>query len=101
MKRYFLMLLVALMCASGLYAKSEKQVVVFSVDLHCQGCVTKIEKNIAFEKGVRDLKCDLEKKQVTVTFDPAKTTVQALQEAFKKIGKPATVATPAENSKKK
>ncbi len=52
------------MCLA-VFAKGEKQTVVFDVDLHCQGCVTKIEKNIAFEKGVKDLICDLNKKQVT------------------------------------
>lgn len=73
------------------FAKSEKATVLFSVNLHCDGCVTKIEKNIAFEKGVKDLQCDLKKKTVLVTFDPAKTSVETLQSAFEKIGKPATV----------
>lgn len=95
MKKYFLLLLLALMCSAATFAKSEKQVVVFSVDLHCQGCVTKVEKNIAFEKGVRDLVCDLQKKTVTVTFDPAKTSVESLQKAFEKIGKPAKVVAPS------
>lgn len=64
---------------------------VFAVDLHCQGCVDKVEKNIAFERGVKDLRCDLKSKTVTVTYDPAKTNVAALQEAFARIKKPATV----------
>ena len=48
-------------------------------------------KNIAFEKGVKDLVCDLKTKTVTVTFDAAKTDVPTLLKAFEKIGKPATV----------
>ena len=44
-----------------------KQKVVLSCDLHCQGCCDKIMKNIAFEKGVKDLVCDLNHKTVTVT----------------------------------
>ena len=68
-----------------------KQKVVLSCDLHCQGCCDKIMKNIAFEKGVKDLVCDLESKTVTVTYDADKTVVSTLLKAFAKIGKPAQV----------
>ena len=75
-------------------AKPNKQVVVLSCDLHCQGCCDKIMKNIAFEKGVKDLVCDLPSKTVTVTYDANKTDVEKLLDAFRKIGKPATVREP-------
>ena len=78
-------------------AKANKQVVVLSCDLHCQGCCDKIMKNIAFEKGVKDLVCDLKTKTVTVTFDAAKTDVPTLLKAFEKIGKPAAVKEPTPN----
>ena len=39
--------------------KGEIKTVVFSTDLHCQKCVNKINDNLAFEKGVKDLKVDL------------------------------------------
>ena len=70
-------------------AKANKQTVVFYVNIHCQGCIDKIYKTIAFEKGVKDLKCDLNKKMVEVTYDANKTDVPTLQKAFKAIGKPA------------
>ena len=72
-------------------AKTDKQVVVLKCDLHCQGCCDKIMKNIAFEKGVKDLVCDLKNKQVTVTYDANKTDIPTLLVAFEKIGKPARV----------
>lgn len=84
-------LMLCLMSVGVAFAKGEKQVVVFDVDLHCAGCVTKIEKNIAFEKGVKDLVCNLEEKTVVVTFDNSKTDVKTLQTAFAKLGKKATV----------
>ena len=68
-----------------------KQKVVLSCDLHCQGCCDKIMKNIAFEKGVKDLVCDLKSKTVTVTYDADKTDIPSLLKAFEKIGKPAQV----------
>ena len=72
--------------------KQDKQVVVLSCDLHCQGCCDKIMKNIAYEKGVKDIVCDLKTKTVTVTFDANKTDIPTLLKAFDKIGKPAKVS---------
>ncbi|MBR0195036.1 MAG: cation transporter [Paludibacteraceae bacterium] len=71
--------------------QSYKKTVVLSCDLHCQGCCDKIMKNIAFEKGVKDLVCDLKTKTVTMTYDTRKTDLETLLKAFEKIGKPATV----------
>ena len=68
-----------------------KQTVVLKCDLQCQGCCDKIMKNIAFEKGVKDLICDLKTKTVTVVFDTRKTDLDTFLKAFEKIGKPATV----------
>lgn len=81
----------------GSKRSNSRQVVVLSCDLHCQGCCDKIMKNIAFEKGVKDLVCDLKTKTVTVTFDAAKTDVPTLLKAFEKIGKPAAVKEPTPN----
>ncbi len=93
MKKYLLLfvyILYSVLC-TPLFAKANKQVVVLSVDIHCQGCIDKIMKNIAFEKGVKDLVCDLDTKTVTVTYDANKTDVPTLLKAFEKIKKPATV----------
>lgn len=81
--------------STAVFAKANKQTVVFDVNLHCQGCCDKVMKNIAYEKGVKDLRCDLEKKQVVVVFDADKTSVEQLQKAFEAIKKPATVNTKA------
>ena len=79
-----------LISATVLSAQAKKQStlekIVFHVSMDCEGCKTKIEKNIAFEKGVKNLEVDLKKQTVAVTFDKFKTNVPALQAAFKKIG---------------
>ena len=93
------MVLIALLPLVGLAAKTDKQVVVLTCDLHCQGCCDKVMKNIAYEKGVKDLVCDLKTKTVTVTYDAAKTDVPALLKAFEKIGKPAKVKEPEKQAK--
>lgn len=90
----------SLFCTPAFAAKADKQVVVLSCDLHCQGCCDKIMKNIAFEKGVKDIVCDLKTKTVTVTYDANKTDVPTLLKAFDKIGKPAKVKEPKQDNKK-
>ena len=72
--------------------QTNRQTVVLKCDLHCQGCCDKIMKNIAWEKGVKDLQCDLKSKTVKLTYDPRKTDLETLLKAFKRIGKPATLA---------
>ena len=93
MRKYLLFILLCTLffVPLSLSAKPDKQVVVLSCDLHCQGCCDKIMKNIAFEKGVKDIVCNIEEKTVTVTYDANKTNVPALLKAFDKIGKPAKV----------
>lgn len=68
---------------------AETKTVTFYVHLHCQECINKIMQNIAFEKGVKDIKCDLNSKTVVVTYVENKTDIPTLQKAFKKINKPA------------
>ena len=72
--------------------KGEKKT-IFKVEMDCGNCVKKIEENIAWEKGVTDLKCDLKNKTVEVTYKTSKTDDQKLLAAFEKIGKPAAIVT--------
>ena len=46
----------------------------------------KIKGNLRFEKGVKDIKTDIEAQKVYVSYDPKKTTEEKLQKAFEKFG---------------
>ncbi len=70
--------------------KNEKKVVL-SVNMDCHACVEKIEGNIPYEKGVKDLNVSLENKTCEVTYRVDKTSPGALIKAFKKIGYNAEV----------
>ena len=86
--------LFAISMASAQDAKKKSNVTKtkFLVEsMECDNCVNKIEKNISFEKGVTDLKCDLKTHTVEVTYRTDKTTEAKLLDAFKKIDKPAKV----------
>lgn len=98
MKRVLLILMCGLFTFSLANAqetkkKNKKETVTFQVDgMDCANCVKKVEKNIAFEKGVTDLKCDLPTRTVNVTYRTDKTTETKLVDAFKKLGMEATTA---------
>ncbi|MDR2424630.1 MAG: cation transporter [Prevotellaceae bacterium] len=64
---------------------AKTKVVTFNVNLHCGACKQKVEKNIAWEKGVKDMKVDLDSKTVKITYDPKKTTEDALKKAIEKL----------------
>lgn len=71
---------------TGKAIKKVTKTVVFEVTMHCENCVKKITANISFEKGVKGLEISLDKKTVTVTYDPAKTDVPTLKKAIEKLG---------------
>jgi len=65
---------------------SNKEKVTFDVSMTCENCQKKIEKNIAFEKGVTDMKVDLKSKTVEIEFKKSQTSVEKLQAAIVKLG---------------
>lgn len=75
--------------AESVVAQAQKKAVktvTFNVGMHCQNCVKKVKENISFEKGVKALEVNLEKKTVTITYDPAKTNEATLKKAVEKLG---------------
>jgi copper chaperone len=52
----------------------------------CSGCVNSVTKALKGIDGVQEAKVDLEGQQATVTFDEAKTSVQALKQAVEDAG---------------
>lgn len=84
-KLFFTMLL--FMVAMIAAAKDLKTVVFTTTpQMHCESCEAKIKGNLRFEKGVKNIKTDVEAQKVYITFDPKKTTEEKLQKAFEKFG---------------
>ena len=93
MKRIILLAVAALMALSAVAASPEKvkkvkevKEVIFSVHLHCENCVKKVQENISFEKGVKGLDVCQGHQTVTVKYDPAKTSEETLKAAIEKLG---------------
>lgn len=94
MRRFLIALAVLMLAAWSADARSRTERVVFATDIHCAKCVRKLNDNLAFEKGVKDLKVDLDARTVTVRFDPEKTTPAKLAKAINKLGYKAEAVAP-------
>lgn len=52
----------------------------------CDMCEKKIEQNISYEKGVKDVDLDVKSKKLTVTFKANKTDINRIRQAVSKLG---------------
>ena len=52
----------------------------------CGMCKARIERNLAFEKGVKEADLDVKSKVVTIKYNPAKTDVAKLKANISKTG---------------
>lgn len=100
MKKFIVSIIAALVLIGAAFvstdayaAKPAKEyaTVVFDTNLHCDKCVKKVEENISFEKGVKDLDVSLEKQTIKITYDKAKTNEETLAKAVKKLGYKAEI----------
>lgn len=52
----------------------------------CSMCKARIERNLTFEKGVKEADLDVKTKVVTIKYNPAKTDVSKLKANISKTG---------------
>ncbi len=85
MKKLFALCLLV-MATLSLSAKTIKEFVVTTQpQMSCQNCENKIKKNLRFEKGVTNIRTDLQNQLVVVTYDADKTNEANITEAFGKL----------------
>ncbi len=89
MKQLLLVMLMSIMTISFAQDQQKKkkfETVTFSCNMHCVSCEKKIEHNISFEKGVRDVQADVTKHTVTVQYRPNKNDKESIKKAIEKLG---------------
>ncbi|MDR0612757.1 MAG: heavy-metal-associated domain-containing protein [Dysgonamonadaceae bacterium] len=84
--KFFVCLMAMCMAVNPGFAQDKKEgkkkktaEVTFVVNMVCDNCKAKIERHLAWEKGVKDLKVDLDKKTVKVKYDTSKTDEDTLK----------------------
>ncbi len=67
--------------------KAEKKIatVVFTTDIDCAHCAQKVYNSIPYEKGIKDVVVNVQKKTVLVKFDESKNNIESLTKAFESI----------------
>lgn len=94
--------LLALTLSTGSAWAKDLRTVVFKVaQLECENCAQKVKQNIRFEKGVKTLATDLPTRTVTITYDADKTSVEKLQQGFRKFDYEAEFLKETKAEKKK
>ena len=83
---------IALSAALSAPAWAATTTVTLSVPgMTCATCPITVKKALNKVEGVENIEVNLEKKEAVVTFDDARTKVEALLEATKNAGYPSTV----------
>lgn len=102
-KRLFTVVAVLFLGVATLLAKDLREVTFKVSQMECVNCEKKVKENIKFEKGLKAVDTNLEEKTVVIRYDPEKTTVEKLQQGFKKFKYEAVVVSDkvAEKPKKK
>lgn len=70
----------------GQEKKSKTETVKIKVSSQCGMCKDRIEKELAFTKGVTAAVLNLETHEVEVTFKTSKTTADNIREVITKVG---------------
>ena len=75
------------MCAAaGKPAQKKEVTTVFVTAIDCEHCVKKIMNNVpSLGKGIKDVKVDLPKKEVTVIYDASKNNDENIVKGFATI----------------
>ena len=87
-----LLTVLALSAALSTPTWAAMQTVTLSVPgMTCASCPITVKKALNKVEGVEHIEVNLEKKEAVVTFDDAKTQVEALLEAIKNAGYPSSI----------
>ena len=84
--------LFALLLLAGSALAAEPRTITLSVEhMNCAACPITVRKALSHVAGVAQSTVDLESHTAKVTFDPGKTTPEALAKAVSEAGFPAKV----------
>ena len=86
MKRIVTLFAVMLMVLAATVAQAKTDSTTIKTTIQCSSCEKRIMKNLPFEKGVKDVKGDVDKQTVGVAYDAGQTDVKKIKEAIAKLG---------------
>jgi len=73
--------------SNGSFSQDKKSIEIkIKTSAVCGQCKDRIEKGMAYEKGIKDVSLDVDSKVATITYNPAKTTPAVIRMAISKLG---------------
>ncbi len=66
--------------------KKKKEIIIIQTSAQCEQCKDRIEKALAYTKGVKKSNLDLETKKISVIYNPEKTSPEKIREVISKVG---------------
>jgi copper chaperone CopZ len=96
----FLLLIALPVLLSAQEKPKTTETVKFITSIDCDACVNSIMTNLPQEKGIKDVKCDLKTKEVSVTYQKKNNNPEQIRRSIEKLGYTAKVI-PSENTVKK
>ena len=100
MKTKLLSLVLSLGLILPLIGQLEFRNVEILTNMHCMNCKKKIENELAYTKGVKEVEANLETKIVKVNYNPQQITEADLLKKIQELGYQATLLSKAEESMK-
>jgi mercuric ion binding protein len=73
-------------CGISVSFSQNDTTVVIKTSARCGQCKEKIENALSFEKGIRKVVFDVDKKVITVQYNTKKTDIQKVKTAITKVG---------------
>jgi copper chaperone CopZ len=86
MKKVVTFFAVLLVVLAATVAQAKTTSATIKTTIQCSSCEKRIMKNLPFEKGVTDVKVDVDKQTVWVEYNDAKTDLKKIKEAIAKLG---------------
>jgi mercuric ion binding protein len=84
LKRLIISIGLVFLFSNGCYSQDKKTVELkVKTSAVCGQCKDRIEKGMAYEKGIKDINLDVDTKIATVRYNPLKTTPAAIRVAIR------------------
>ena len=86
LKSFFVILALLFNAYQGVSQGKKSEIIVIKTSIVCGMCKDRIEQGLAFEKGIKDVKVDLETKTTTVSYVTLKTNPDQIRKLISKLG---------------
>ena len=65
---------------------NKTETIVIKVSTQCEQCKARLEKAMAYEKGITSSNLNIDKAELTVTYKPTKTSPEKIRLAISEVG---------------